>query len=270
MLADIIRALVQRVFRDKIVAGIVIVFILGLFFAGTNKDNGGHRFISKGAQEGGAEAGEGAPEGAGQGQSEGQPQGQNQASPGQGQNQASQGQGQQLAANPGANGGQPNAAGQQQQAMPQQNPNQLDPQLAIKFVRWWLTVALDYSIKAPGNHKQAMAYAKPQVVKTFTQSFYTQEVMQGIANGTLAGSFEPATVQAVAVNPDGSVVVTVIGTLSMQSSGSQPMSQSLVMDFLVAKDASGVRMTGFFNKTVTQAPAAAAPVEQPMPQPVGY
>ena len=131
-------------------------------------------------------------------------------------------------------------------------------------------MALDYSVNAAASHKKAMGYAKPQVVKTFSQSFYTQEVMQGIANSTLAGSFEPATVQAVAVNPDGSIVVTVIGTLSMQSSGSQPMSQSLVMDFSVAREAGGVRMIGFFNKTITQPPAAAAPVEQPIPQPVGY
>jgi hypothetical protein len=133
--------------------------------------------------------------------------------------------------------------------------------LAVDFVRWWLTMALDYSISSPANHKKAMAYAKPSVAKTFNQSFYTPAVMQGVANGTLAGSFEPVTVQAIAINPDGSVVVTVIGTLSMQSSGSQPVSQSLVLEFLVEKDPEGVHMSGFFNKTITnpqpqgQAPA---------------
>ncbi|MBS2008911.1 MAG: hypothetical protein JST01_17810 [Cyanobacteria bacterium SZAS TMP-1] len=305
VILDIVRALVQRIFRDKIVAGIVIVFILGLFFAGTNKDGGSHRFISKDGREGAAEtAMEGAPSGEAQSQGgEAAPGGEagQAASAGEkhskgflglsflnfghkeGENageQPAEGQAVQVANAPGATPGmspggqQPAGAGQQmpqQQAQPQQNPTALDPQLAIKFVRWWLTMALDYSVNAAASHKKAMAYAKPQVARTFTQSFYTQEVMQGIANGTLAGSFEPATVQAVAINPDGSVVVTVLGTLTMQSSGSQPVSQSLVLDFSVAKDAQGVRMTGFFNKTIAQPPpAAAAPVEEPVRQPVGF
>jgi len=239
--------------RDKIVAGIVIVAILGIFFTGvSNKDSGGHRFISKQGQpkEGGQEeeGGEGQ-EAAEKGQSPGQGEGQ-----GQGQGQ-SQGQGQVAnASQAGGQAQQQGAAGQ-----PAAAPPKLAPSLAVDFVRWWLTMALDYSVNTgAANHKKAMSYAKPQVARTFSDGFYTQDVIARVANGTLAGSFQPATVQAVAINPDGSVVVTVIGTLSMQSSGSQPVSQSLVLEFLVSKDNEGCRMTGFFNKTISQAPAAPA------------
>ena len=139
------------------------------------------------------------------------------------------------------------------------NVASLSPPLAVEFVRWWLTMALDYSLTtAAPNHKKALSYAQPQVARMFKQSFYTDAVMQGVAAGTLAGSFQPVTVTAIAVNPDGSVVVTVIGNLTLQSSGSQPVSQSLEMEFLVTKDAQGVRMAGFFNKTVTAAPAQQA------------
>jgi hypothetical protein len=245
VLADLIRAAVQLVMRDKIVAGIVIVAILGIFFCGVNKqDGGGHRFISKQARGDQADDGDGQ-EAADKGQAQGQGQGQNQG----------QGQGQ----SPGQPSTTPQPGNQAQPAGASAQPAApapiLEPKLAVDFVRWWLTMALDYSITSPANHKKAMAYAKPSVAKIFSQSFYTQEVMQGVANGTLAGAFEPVTVQAIAINPDGSVVVSVIGTLSMQSSGSQPVSQSLVLEFLVEKDPEGVHMAGFFNKTISQAPA---------------
>lgn len=251
MFADLIRAAVQLVFRDKIVAGIVIVGILSIFFLGANhKDAGGHRFISKEAgeqSEQGEGGGEAQPEGEkGQGQGQGQSKGQGEG----------QGQGEGKGQGPGASPGGQNPQ-QLAQAQPGQQEPKLPPGLAIKFVRWWLTMALDYSVTSPANHKKAMGYARPNVAKMFSQSFYTPEVMQGVANGTLAGSFEPVTVQAIAINTDGSVVVTVIGTLSMQSSGSQPVSQSLVLEFLVEKDPEGVHMAGFFNKTVSQAPAQA-------------
>ncbi len=265
MLADIIRATVQLVFRDRIVAGLVIVFILGIFFCGINsKDGNGHRFLGKqgAADQAGSEQAGGEGQQAGEkGQSAGQ-------GPGAGTGQGG-GQGQEGAQGATSQTGQhPQQLAQTPQGAPQPK---LEPKLAVDFVRWWLTMALDYSITSPANHKKAMAYAKPSVAKTFTQSFYTAEVMQGVANGTLAGSFEPVTVQAIAINPDGSVVVTVIGNLTLQSSGSQPVSQSLVLEFLVEKDPEGVHMAGFFNKTITntqpqgqaQTPAEAAPSGPP-------
>jgi hypothetical protein len=274
VLADLIRAAVQLVMRDRIVAGLVIVLILGFFYCGVNKqDSGGHRFISKqskGDQGGQNDGGqnEGAQDDKGQGQQtgdkgQGQGAGSGKGDEAQGQGK-DQGQGQGQSSTTPQNGGK----GPQSTAASQAGPK-LEPKLAMDFVRWWLTMALDYSVNSAANHKKAMAYAKPQVAKIFSQSFYTREVMQGVANGTLAGAFEPVTVQAIAINPDGSVVVTVIGTLSMQSSGSQPVSQSLVLEFLVEKDPEGVHMSGFFNKTITQPPAGApaatdaAPSEPP-------
>jgi hypothetical protein len=257
---DLIRAAVQLVMRDKIVAGLVIVAILGMFYCGVNqtKDAGGHRFAAKQAKEGGQEDnGSEAMDAGDKGQSEGQEQGQGQAKgPGQGKD-----GGQTAATQAAGNAAQQPAA----PAQPAASAVKLEPKLAMDFVRWWLTLALDYSVSSPGNHKKAMDYAKPSVAKQFSKSFYTPEVMQGVANGTLAGAFEPVTVQAIAINPDGSVVVTVIGTLSMQSSGSQPVSQSLVLEFLVEKDPEGVHMAGFFNKTISQAPAAQAAPQEAAP-----
>ncbi|MBU6452675.1 MAG: hypothetical protein KGS72_12890 [Cyanobacteria bacterium REEB67] len=261
--------------RDKIVAGLLIVMIAGIFFmGGGGKEKANHRFMGAGgdgqrqgqsADDGGS-ADQSGEQGAEQGHSLGQGQGQDQGQ-GQGQNQA---QGMAQNGNPAAGSAQNQTLTQQMQrsmnpgGQPlQQNSTSsvasLPPSLAVDFVRWWLTMALDYSLNtSAANHKKALAYAKPQVANMFKQSFYTSEVMQGVAAGTLAGSFQPVTVQAIAINPDGSVVVTVIGNLTLQSSGSQPVSQSLDMEFLVTKDAQGVRMAGFFNKTVTQPPPAAA------------
>jgi hypothetical protein len=278
VLADLIRAAVQLVMRDKIVAGLVIVMILGLFFMGGNgnKDKNGHRFISQQTREGGkdgdqeasreGEQGEGgennqpATPGMMATQSPGRPQSQGagadqNSSP---QNQALTQQMQNATAGGGAQNPQAGQNGAPGQAQPAQaNPTALQPSTAVDFVRWWLSMALDYSMQTSvENHKKAMKWAKGQVPTMFKQSFYTQEVMQGVAGGTLAGSFQPVTVQAIAINPDGSVVVTVIGNLTLQSSGSQPVSQSLNLEFLVSKDAQGVRMSGFFNKTVNQTPAA--------------
>jgi hypothetical protein len=278
--------------RDKIVAGLLIVMIAGIFFmGGGGKEKANHRFMGSGgdgqrqgqsgdeggnsdsASEQGMEQGRGQGQGQSQGQSQGQghnpalgmAQGGNPPA-GSAQNQSLTQQ-MQRSMNPGGQSGQsgqPGQPGQQQQGLQgQQNTTSsvasLPPSLAVDFVRWWLTMALDYSLNtSAANHKKALAYAKPQVANMFKQSFYTPEVMQGVAAGTLAGSFQPVTVQAIAINPDGSVVVTVIGNLTLQSSGSQPVSQSLDMEFLVTKDAQGVRMAGFFNKTVTQPPPAAA------------
>ena len=83
VIADLIRAAVQLVMRDKIVAGLVIVMIAGIFFmGGGGKDKQSHRFMGQGQnQSQSPEENEGQEQGAAE-QSQGQGQSQN---PGQGQ-----------------------------------------------------------------------------------------------------------------------------------------------------------------------------------------
>jgi hypothetical protein len=240
MIQDIIRALIQKVMHDKILMALIAIGIAGIFFSGANHSEKKESVQSKRLGRSSADqpaipgeqgqADQGGQDGEGQGQPAGQQAGQ----------QAGQAQNHQAQTN------QAQATGGQQAAQAG-----LTPDLATQFVRWWLTQSMDYRMDTgAASHKVAAVWMLPDACNAFEQLYWGDHIKQGIASGTIVGAFQPVSVVPIATNPDGSVVVTVVGTLTMQQSGQQPASQQLTMDFLVKKTADGFRIAAFFNRAV--------------------
>ncbi len=229
MIQDIIRALIQKIMTDKILMALIAIGIIGIFFTGVNHSEKPESVQSR--RLGGLPNG---PSGQAQG---GQAQGQAggaQATGAQAGSQAQAGQ---------ANSGQAAAEG-------------LTPQLASDFVRWWISKSMDYRMDtAAANHKEAVGWMLPDAASAFEQLYWGDHIKQGISSGQIVGSFQPVSIMPLATNPDGTVVVTVVGTLVIQQSGQQPAAQQITMDFLVKKSGDGCRIAAFFNRAV--APVAA-------------
>ncbi len=136
-------------------------------------------------------------------------------------------------------------------AMPA-NPNGLSPALATEFVGWWITKAMDYSAATAGkSHAEAFGWMTQQSSSYFQQVFWTPQIAQGITQGRITAAFQPSSVQAEAINPDGSIVVGVTGSLIVQDSAT-PVSQQIVTDFLIKKEKGNLRVCGMYNRTVKQ------------------
>jgi hypothetical protein len=132
------------------------------------------------------------------------------------------------------------------------NPSGLTPALATEFVGWWITKAMDYSAATSGkSHAEAFGWMTPQSSATFQQVFWTPPIAQGITQGRITAAFQPSSVQAEAINPDGSIVVGVTGSLIVQDSAT-PVSQQIVTDFLIKKEKGNLRVCGMYNRTVKQ------------------
>ncbi|MBP9806868.1 hypothetical protein KBF38_01055 [bacterium] len=220
--------------HDKILMALIAIGIAGIFFSGANhsekKESVQSKRLGRASADQPAIPGEQGQAGEAEEAQVGQKAGQNQQ--GQAQNNQQGGAGQQAA------------------------PQALTPDLASQFVRWWLTQSMDYRMDtAVASHKAAAAWMLPDASNAFEQLYWGDHIKQGIATGTIVGSFQPVSVIPLATNPDGSVVVTAVGTLVMQQSGQQPAAQQLTMDFLVKQTADGCRIAAFFNKAV--APVAA-------------
>lgn len=186
MLYEIARALVQRIFRDKILMGLVIIGILAIFMSGiSTKEEPAP--VTKATSA-------------------------------------------------------PSAA----QTTPVQTA--VEPKLAADFLKWWLGGAFDYApATAVQSHQQAFAWMTAQTQAAFQAAFWTPDVASGITNGQIVAAFHPTSIEAEAVNPDGSVVIAVAGTLVIQSGG-QPVTQQLLADFLVQRQRDGLRVAGIYNK----------------------
>ncbi len=218
MIQDLIRAFIQRLMHDKILMAIVLIGIAGIFFSGVSPQEDPAKTGSKrGTQTKPLPAAEDDPEKAADAKPNPKPAEQKPA-----------------------------------EAAAQPAPSSLTPKLAADFVHWWITKAMDYQMaSAVANHKEADAWMLPEAKKAFEEMYWNAGVQQGIASGNTVGSFQPVSIQPVATNPDGSVVVTVTGTLVMQMSGQPPASQQLTMDFLVKKAGEGCRVAAFFNRAVS-------------------
>lgn len=138
-------------------------------------------------------------------------------------------------------------------ANPSGQSNAVDPKLAGDFIKWWLAGAMDLNAAtAQKSHSDAIAWMTADTVPAFQANFWPPELAEGISSGRITASFTPTQVQAVAVNPDGSVVVSVAGSLMMQQ-GPRPAVHQFVADFLVRKDQDGLRVAGVYNRTVASA-----------------
>lgn len=181
MVADVIRSVVQRVLRDKILLGLVIVAILGIWVGGMTMSDDKPNDTKKEASE-----------------------------------------------KPAAQ----TAAGS------------LNAGLATEFITWWIAQAMDYNPQtATDHHKEAVLWMTQDAGRSFLQTFWTPEIEQSVASGRLVAAFQPTAVQAQAINPDGSVVVGVSGTMVVQSNG-QPSTQPFLAAFLVRQEAGGLRVAG--------------------------
>lgn len=244
MIQDIIRALFEKIIHDKILMALIAIGIAGIFFSGANHSEKSESVQSKRLGRSSADQpavpGAQGQEGDGpiQGQAAGQAAGQ---APQAGQPAGQAGQGQ-------ATGQVQGAAGAGQAAAA---PQPLTPELALQFVRWWLTQSMDYRMDtAAASHKTAALWTLPDANNAFEQLYWGDHIKQGIASGQIVGAFQPVSVTPVATNPDGSVVVTAVGTLMIQQSGQQPAGQQLTMDFLVKQTPDGLRIAAFFNRAV--------------------
>lgn len=222
MLVDIIRAILERVLRDKLILGLIIIGILGIFVTGANKDPGKDRLVSNQEEEA-----------AGSGQKPGQQKGQAAAGRGTGQGQRPGGQQQ---------------AGQGAPPPPAESPQQT-ANIACEFIKWWLTRAMDYQqTTAVAAHKEALSWMKPPATEAFVQLFWSDELAAQVESGARTGSFQTSMVSPLAVNPDGSIPIRAIGVLVLQDTGYPPKSQPLELNFLVKKEAQGYRIVNFYSQ----------------------
>lgn len=170
----------------------------------------------------------------------------------------------------------PHAAQQQQQqhqaVQPApKNANDLDPVLAVEFVRWWLGNSMNYSVATcRQTHDEAFKWMTPQAAQGFKACFWTPEIISGISSGAFAAAFQPVSINAKARNPDGSLVIGMTGTLMVQQTGNAPCSQQIVTDLLVRREKDGLRICGLYNYTqpTPQAPAQAAAPQMQMMAPM--
>lgn len=186
MLYELVRTIVQKILQDKILLGLVIVAVLGIFVGGMTLGDDKTDGAKTAEQAKGPE--------------------------------------------------QPADAASVSAIQP--------PTLASDFVAWWLGSAMDYNAAtAQQSHGQAAAWMTPEAAQTFQNTFWTPQIAEAVTTGRLIAAFQPTGVQAQAVNPDGSVVVGVSGTMVIQSGG-QPVVQQFLGSFLVKKDQDGLRVSG--------------------------
>jgi hypothetical protein len=127
------------------------------------------------------------------------------------------------------------------------NPN-VEPSLAVDFVKWWMKAAMDYSQQsAAQSHEAASNWMSPESYRSFTEAFWTADLAEQINSGATVGAFQPIAVQAEAINPDHSVVVGLTGTLVLHSANGRPNSHQVKIDVLVRKSDTGLRITGINN-----------------------
>ncbi len=130
---------------------------------------------------------------------------------------------------------------------------QLDPALAVDFVKWWMKAAMDFTPKsAAQSHEAAANWMSPETLKAFNEAFWTPEISQQVCSGASVGAFQPISIRAVAINPDHSIVVSLNGTLVMQSANARPAANQVQMNLLVRKGDTGLRIVGINNQISTQ------------------
>lgn len=222
MAYELIRALVQKIMQDKILLGLVVIGVLGIIVGGANMGTD-EKVSSKASIEREKEAALHA----------------------------------QQAAPPGhpAPPGQPATPPPAAAASPAAPANAIDPKLATGFITWWLTGAMDYHPRtAAESHQQAMGWMTPEGQRDFSTLLWTPKIAEMVTSGQVIAAFQPTAIQAQAINPDGSIVIGVTGTVVIQGQGqAQATSTQFLGNFLVKQDGDGLRVAGLYTR---QAPLA--------------
>ncbi|MCA9802485.1 MAG: hypothetical protein KC777_10995 [Cyanobacteria bacterium HKST-UBA02] len=234
MIQDILRAIIQRIFRDKILMGLVIIGVLAVFMTGKDGTTEHGKKLDAGEEELNMANAPGAP-----GQNGGQNGSQNQSQK-QGQNQ--------------------NQAKNQDQSLASKK-QPLSPGHAADFVTWWIGNAFQYEPgEASKAHEEAFGWMTEEARRAFEVEFWNEGMAQGIERGDVVAAFHPYAVQAHAVNPDGSVVVIMSATMVTQLRGGQEVNKNLHTDFLVTQNQEGhLRIAAVYNHPEPQVPAYQAP-----------
>lgn len=145
--------------------------------------------------------------------------------------------------------GQTPSDNQSSQTQAQAGVPKLRSELACEFVKWWAGSAMDYSSQsAARNHQEAFRWMTPEAAEQFQMYFWSPSISSGITSGRLIAAFQPIAIQAEAINPDGSIVVGLSGTMVLQGNGS-PITEPILADFLVRQEADGLRVVALYNKT---------------------
>jgi len=244
MIQDILRAVIQRIFRDKILMGLVIIGVLAVFMTGKEGTTERGKKLDAGEEELNMANAPGGPQAPGhdRGRSQGQKQAMN--------------HGQKQVQNPGQNQGH-SSAGQEGG----NQPERLTPGHAADFVTWWIGNAFKYEpAEARKCHEEAFGWMTEEAKRAFETEFWNEGMAQGIERGEVVAAFHPYAVQAHAVNPDGSVVVIMRATMVTQIRGGQEVNKNIHTDFLVTQNQEGhLRIAAVYNRPEPQAPAYQAP-----------
>jgi len=214
MSIEIARSTIQRIFKDKILAGLVIVGVLAIFVGGFGSNP--HDRVKSGPRESRS------------------------AEQSRSQSQVSKPSAQEVKQAP------------QQPKVESATPalTKIEPALAIQFVEWWVVRAMDFNPEtAIKNREEAMQWITPETAPSYQAAFYPAEITDGITSGRIQGSFTLSAVRAVAANPDGSIVVNVTGNLVLQQ-GQAPVVQQLSTDYLVKREPGGLRIAGLYNRAM--------------------
>lgn len=176
MFYEIIRAMVQKIFQDKILFGLVIVGFLAIFVGGFG--GGSHERVASGPRDARKQVSS---------ESKEDSQTSSDKSP----------KAQEPQANPAAQKIEPTLA---TQFVSWWIGNSMDfnPQTAAK------------------NRQEAMKWITPETAPSYQAAFWPPDIADGVGTGRIRGSFTPSAVRAIASNPDGSVVVNVTGSMVLQ------------------------------------------------------
>ena len=131
------------------------------------------------------------------------------------------------------------------------------PKLAEDFVKWWMQGAMDFSpTTAHRSHIEAAKWMTRDASPEFEKWFWSPERSRDILNGNITRSFQPTSVEAIAVNQDRSIVVAVKGIL-VSNGNPYPVRQQIETDYLVRRAAGGLRIAGLYNRILDE-PAVAS------------
>ncbi len=127
-------------------------------------------------------------------------------------------------------------------------PNAADmvqPNAATEIVKGFLPLAWDFSSSSAQNSQtSAMNLMTPECAQNYQTSVWTPEVAQGILGSGIKSNFSQTMVAAGPNLQDGSIEVTVRGTLDMTLPGEAPTSKPCNYLYLVKKVNGQLKIAG--------------------------
>lgn len=157
------------------------------------------------------------------------------------------------------NGGEQKAGGETPDAT-EENGEMLTPKLASEFVKWWIQGSMDFSpTTAHRSHIEAHKWMTSNAAGEFEKNFWSPDRSRDVLNGNVTMSFQPQSVEAIAVNQDKSIVVSVKGIMvstGVQPNNPNPVREQVETDYLVRRAAGGLRIAGLYNRILSETPVA--------------